>query len=270
MTCSPSWPVTSRVSCGETRSNRTARAPRIARPGSAARATAGRAGCAVSGMPRWRTAADLWRAARSAKPTARPNGRRPWRCWRGIAPERRRVTLAADEGYDVAGFAGRLRDDKVAPRIAVQGRRTKIGKRRKTLIDGRATRHPGHAASQRCRQRIEEAFGRAKTQGGHARTRFRGRRRVDAPSAWLQPGAGRLQPRPTAPAVRTRRPMCRPGNGAPTGHGRTIQTPARAPTDPAPAAPARITATPPRNANRRPPRHRSRPSNRRPSPTDRP
>jgi IS5 family transposase len=95
-------------------------------------------------------------------------------------PEPRRVTLAADKGYDVAAFVGRLRDHKVTPHIAVQGHRTKTGKRRKTLIDGRTTRHPGYAASQRCRKRIEEAFGWAKTQGGQAKTRFRGRRRVDA------------------------------------------------------------------------------------------
>jgi transposase len=95
-------------------------------------------------------------------------------------PGRRRVTLAADKGYDVAEFVGRLRADAITPHIAVQDHLTKTGKRRKTLIDGRTTRHPGYALSQRCRKRIEEVFGWAKTQGGQAKTRFRGRQRVDA------------------------------------------------------------------------------------------
>lgn len=40
------------------------------------------------------------------------------------------------------------------------------GKRRKTAIDGRTTRHPGYAVSLRIRKRIEEVFGWMKTVGG--------------------------------------------------------------------------------------------------------
>ena len=39
-------------------------------------------------------------------------------------------------------------------------------------------RHPGYAASQRIRKRIEEFFGWAKSPAGHRKTRFRGLPRV--------------------------------------------------------------------------------------------
>ena len=39
---------------------------------------------------------------------------------------------------------------------------------RRSAIDRRTTRHPGYAASQRIRKRIEEAFGWIKTVAGHA------------------------------------------------------------------------------------------------------
>ena len=68
----------------------------------------------------------------------------------------------------------------MTPHIAVQDHLTKTGKRRKTQIDGRTARHPGYGVSQRCRKRIGEIFGWAKVQAGQAKTRFRGRRRVDA------------------------------------------------------------------------------------------
>ena len=95
-------------------------------------------------------------------------------------PSRRRITLGADKGYDVTGFVEDLRERKVTPHVAVQGHLSKTGKRRKTLIDRRTTRHPGYEISQRCRKRIEEVFGWAKMQAGQAKTRFRGRQRVEA------------------------------------------------------------------------------------------
>lgn len=95
-------------------------------------------------------------------------------------PHKGRITLAGDKGYDVAAFVGDLRDRKVTPHIAVQDHLTKTGKRRRTEIDGRTTRHAGYEVSQRCRKRIEEIFGWVKVQAGQAKTRFRGRRRVDA------------------------------------------------------------------------------------------
>jgi hypothetical protein len=49
---------------------------------------------------------------------------------------------------------------------------------RRSAIDGRTTRHPGYAVSQRIRKRIEEAFGWIKTSGGLRKTRHRGKARV--------------------------------------------------------------------------------------------
>ena len=72
---------------------------------------------------------------------------------------KRRMTLGADKAYDVSGFVGDLRARKVTPHIAIDGHLTKTGKRRKTAIDRRTTRHPGYATSQRIRKRIEEGFG---------------------------------------------------------------------------------------------------------------
>ena len=80
----------------------------------------------------------------------------------------------------VAEHVAKLRQRKVTPHVAVQDHLSKTGKRRKTLIDGRTTRHPGYAVSQRIRKRIEEIFGWVKVPGGQNKTRFRGRRRVEA------------------------------------------------------------------------------------------
>ena len=51
-------------------------------------------------------------------------------------------------------------------------------KGRRSAIDGRTTRHPGYAVSQRIRKRIEEVFGWTKTVAGQRKTRFRGLRWV--------------------------------------------------------------------------------------------
>ena len=96
----------------------------------------------------------------------------------GRRSQGRRITLGADKAYDVAGFVDALRDRSVTPHIAVDGRLSKLGKRRLTRIDRRTTRHPGYAASQRLRKRIEEGFGWIKTTGGLAKTRHRGLDRV--------------------------------------------------------------------------------------------
>ena len=88
--------------------------------------------------------------------------------------------MGGDKGFDVADFVEELRYRKVTPHIAVQDHVTKTGKRRKTKIDGRTTRHPGYGVSQRCRKRIEEVFGWVKTSAGLSKTKFRGRHRVDA------------------------------------------------------------------------------------------
>ncbi len=54
-------------------------------------------------------------------------------------------------------------------------RRTRHGNR--STIDGRTTRHAGHAVSQRIRKRIEEPFGWIKTIAGGRKLRYIGRQR---------------------------------------------------------------------------------------------
>ena len=107
---------------------------------------------------------------------------------------RRRITVGGDKGFDVADFVEELRHRKVTPHIAVQDHVTKTGKRRKTKIDGRTTRHPGYGVSQRCRKRIEEVFGWVKTSAGIEQDQIPG---PPPGRRFVHPGLGRLQPRPT-------------------------------------------------------------------------
>lgn len=92
----------------------------------------------------------------------------------------RRMTLGADKAYDVAQFVHDLRRRSVTPHIAIDGHITKTGKRRRTAVDRRITRHAGYEVSQRCRKRIEEVFGWIKGSAGLAKVKLRGRARVDA------------------------------------------------------------------------------------------
>jgi hypothetical protein len=91
----------------------------------------------------------------------------------GFADRPRAVTLGADKGYDAADFVEELRTINVRPHVArnLSGRRS--------AIDRRTTRHPGYAASQRVRKRIEEAFGWIKTVAGLRKTKLRGLPKVD-------------------------------------------------------------------------------------------
>ena len=61
-----------------------------------------------------------------------------------------------------------MRERGVTPHVAQNTNR------RRSAIDGRTTRHPGYAISQRIRKRVEEIFGWMKTVGGFRRTRYRG------------------------------------------------------------------------------------------------
>ena len=93
-------------------------------------------------------------------------------------PTRRRITLGADKGYDAAEFVAALRERRVTPHVAADRRVSKLGKTRRSAIDGRTTRHPGYALSQRTRKRIEEVFGWIKACAGLRQTKHRGRARV--------------------------------------------------------------------------------------------
>jgi hypothetical protein len=87
-------------------------------------------------------------------------------------PGRRRVTVGGDKAYDTRGVVDTLRTFRITPHVA----QSTTG--RASAIDGRTTRHPGYAVSQRARKRVEEIFGWLKTVGGLRKTRHRGQRRV--------------------------------------------------------------------------------------------
>lgn len=80
-------------------------------------------------------------------------------------PRKGRVTLAGDKGYDTADFVKACRGRGVTPRVA---------QKKHSAIDGRTTRHPGYAISQRIRKRVEEVFGWSKTVGGGWKLRYVG------------------------------------------------------------------------------------------------
>lgn len=96
----------------------------------------------------------------------------------------KRVTLGADKLFDASPFVSDLKARAITPHIAINGSVSKLGKVRKTAVDGRTTRHEGYAVSQRIRKRIEEAFGWAKTIGGIAKLKLRGLARADAAFAF--------------------------------------------------------------------------------------
>jgi len=87
-------------------------------------------------------------------------------------PGRHRITVGGDKAYDTRGVVQSLRTLNAVPHVAqnCQGR--------KSAIDGRTTRHPGYALSQRLRKRVEEIFGWMKTVGNLRKTRHRGLERV--------------------------------------------------------------------------------------------
>jgi IS5 family transposase len=83
------------------------------------------------------------------------------------------ATVGGDKGYDVASFVEGCRELGVTPHIAQTS-----DTRRASAIDGRTTRHPGYALSQRKRRLVEEIFGWMKTVGGFRRSRFKGKART--------------------------------------------------------------------------------------------
>jgi transposase len=83
-------------------------------------------------------------------------------------PSARRITVAADKGYDTRDFVAELRHMRVTPHIAqhTAGRHS--------AIDGRTTRHRGYAVSQQKRKLVEQGFGWIKGVGGLRKLRHRG------------------------------------------------------------------------------------------------
>lgn len=82
-------------------------------------------------------------------------------------------TVGADKGYDVGPFVAPCREMGITPHVA--------SRKQYSRIDGRTTRHPGYAMSQRLRKRVEQPFGWMKTYGTLRKLRHRGRDNVD----WL-------------------------------------------------------------------------------------
>jgi transposase len=90
----------------------------------------------------------------------------------GELPAGGRVTLGADRGYDAQDFVTGCRALGVTPHVAQHTTK------RASRVDGRTTRHPGYAESQKRRKRVEEVFGWMKTVGLMRKTRHRGQAKV--------------------------------------------------------------------------------------------
>ena len=86
-------------------------------------------------------------------------------------PNAKRITLAADRGYDASAFVNELRRLRATPHIAQ--------KSKGSAIDKRTTRHAGYQASLKIRKRVEEIFGWIKTAGLLRKTRYQGLERVE-------------------------------------------------------------------------------------------
>ena len=82
----------------------------------------------------------------------------------------REATVGADKAYDTRAWVQDARQPGVTPHVA---------QKRRSAIDGRTTRHPGYAVSQRVQKRVEEIFGWMKTVGGLRKLRHRGGDRVE-------------------------------------------------------------------------------------------
>jgi transposase len=97
----------------------------------------------------------------------------------GAKPQRGRVTLGGDKGYDTREHVAGLRQLKVTPHVAQNTARPGG-----SAIDQRTTRHAGYTVSQTKRKRVEEIFGWFKTVAIMRKTRFRGLERVGWMFTW--------------------------------------------------------------------------------------
>jgi transposase len=85
-----------------------------------------------------------------------------------------RITVGEDKAYDTAEHVAALRDLGVTPHVAINNAPTKTGKRRRSAIDRRTTRHVGYGMSQARRAKIGCIFGWGKQHGTMRRTKHRG------------------------------------------------------------------------------------------------
>jgi len=84
-------------------------------------------------------------------------------------PGRHRITVAGDKAFDTHTEVAELRRMGATPHLAPNAERPGG-----SAIDGRTTRHPGYAVSQRKRKLVEQTFGWMKTVGGLRKLRHRG------------------------------------------------------------------------------------------------
>jgi len=93
---------------------------------------------------------------------------------RRLRRRRRGRTLGADKGYDTPEFIAAVRTLGFTPHVCPNRHRY----RRRSPVDGRTTRHPGYAVSQRKRKLVEEGFGWHKSVGLLRKLHHRGREQV--------------------------------------------------------------------------------------------
>jgi hypothetical protein len=102
----------------------------------------------------------------------------------------KRITVGEDKAYDTSDHIAALRRINVTPHVAQNDCLTKTGKRRRSAIDARTTRHIGYQISQTCRKMAECIFGWGKQTRYDAQDqtpRYRSRRcRLHAQSHRLQ------------------------------------------------------------------------------------
>ncbi len=89
----------------------------------------------------------------------------------------RHGSVGADKAYDTRDFVADCRERGMTPHV------TQNTSGRRSAIDGRTTRHPGYAVSQRIRKRVEEIFGWVKTVGGGRKLRYVG---LDRNQYWAE------------------------------------------------------------------------------------
>jgi transposase len=86
----------------------------------------------------------------------------------------KRITVGEDKAYDTSDHVAALRQISVTPHIARNNSLIRTGKRRRSAIDARTTRHIGYQISQTCRKMTECIFGWGKQHGTMRKTKHRG------------------------------------------------------------------------------------------------
>jgi hypothetical protein len=107
-----------------------------------------------------------------------------------LDPTRRRRTLGADKGYDTPEFIAGTRALGFTPHVSPNPRRYRGAK---SAVDGRTTRHPSYAISQRKRKLVEQGFWLAEMRGPVAQAASS---RVRDGELALRPHQRRVQSRP--------------------------------------------------------------------------